>query len=190
MGSPGLDTASRACRSVFSRAREMAPPSAPYFTALSSKMETSRRSLSPSPSTVTPSATWYSRGFPASKATGSKARAQSSATSDRETSARTAGWDMWSARARVSISSTRFFICRDSERMLSVHRAGRSSRGRAERSSALDKITVRGVFSSWEASERNCFCWPQARSTGAVAHRARMADTAKSSKNAARAMRR
>ena len=168
----------------------MVPPSAPYFTALSSKMETSRRSLSPSPSTGTPSATWYSRGFPASKATGSKARAQSSARSDRDTSASAGGSAILSARARISISSTRRFICRDSERMLSVHRAGRSSRGRAERSSALDKITVRGVFSSWEASERNCLCWPQARSTGRVAHRARTTDTPKSSKNAARAMRR
>ena len=71
---------------------------------------------------------------------------------------------------------------------MSVHRAGRSSRGRAERSSALERITVSGVFSSWEASERNWRCWLQARSTGAVAHRARMAETPSSSKNAARAM--
>ena len=119
-----------------------------------------------------------------------KARAQSSATSDKETSANTALWARLSARARVSISSTSRFICWDSERMLSVHRAGRSSRGRAERSSALERITVSGVFSSWEASERNWRCWPQARSMGSVAHRARMTDTPSSSKKAARAMRR
>ena len=95
-----------------------------------------------------------------------------------------------SARARVSISSTRRFIWWDSERMLSVHRAGRSSRGRAERSSALERITVSGVFSSWEASERNWRCCRQARSTGPVAHRARIAETPSSSRKAARAMRR
>lgn len=58
----------------FCNFRRMVPPSAPYLMALSSKMEIRRRSLSRSPVTVRSGAISYSRGFPASKATGSKAR--------------------------------------------------------------------------------------------------------------------
>ena len=163
----------------------MVPPSRPYLMALSSRTPTSCRSLSPSPSTVTSGATSLSRGLPASKATGSKARTQSVARSERDVSAITAERTALSARARVSISSTRERIRLASERMLSAHRAGRSPRGAASSSSALERMTVRGVFSSWEASERNCRCCCQARATGAVAHRARRMDTPSRSSSAA-----
>ena len=98
--------------------------------------------------TVTSGVMSLSRGFPASKATGSKASTQSVARSESETSPITAVGTALSARARVSISSTRDFICPASERMLSAHRAGRSSSGAASSSSALERITVSGVFSS------------------------------------------
>ena len=185
MGSPGLDTKSRACRSVRRSVRVMAPPACPYLMALSSRTPISWRSLSASPVTRMSGAISLSRGFPASKATGSKARAQSVARSERETSPITAVGMALSARARVSISSTRDRIRLASEWMLSAHRAGRSSRGDASSSSALERITVRGVFSSWEASDRNCRCCRHAFATGAVAHRASRMETPSSSTSAA-----
>ena len=188
MGWPGLDTVSRACRSVFCRVRVMVPAAAPYLMALSSSTETTCRSLSRSPRTSTSSAMWYSSVFPASKATGSKARAQSSAAVERLISDRTAVCTALSARARVSISSTRDLIRWASEWMLSAQRAGLSVSGEASSSSALERMTVRGVFSSWEASDKNWRCWRQARSTGAVAQRDSTTAAPSSSKSAPRAM--
>ena len=77
-------------------------------------------------------------------------RDRSVARSDRETAsiAEADGMGLLSARARVSICSTRTFICLASERMLSRQRAGLWSMGAASSSSALERITVRGVFSS------------------------------------------
>ena len=131
---------------------------------------------------------WSSRGLPASKATGSKARAQSVATSERFTGSMAAGRTPLSARARVSICSTRELICLASERMLPLHRAGLSVSPAPSSSSALERITVKGVFSSWEASDKNCRCCFHAFSTGRVTHRDAATAIASSTSMAARAM--
>ena len=49
----------------------------------------------------------------------------------------------------------------------------------------LARITVRGVFSSWEASATNCRCWVQALSTGFRDSRARNRLMAKNTARAA-----
>ena len=56
--------------------------------------------------------------------------------------------------------------------MLSAQRLALSVSSGICKSSALVIITVRGVFSSWEASATNCFCCCQACSTGRTIHRA------------------
>ncbi len=55
-------------------------------------------------------------------------------------------------------------------------------------SSALVRITVRGVFSSWEASLTNCRCWLQAFSAGRTIHRARSSAMAKKASRHTRPM--
>ena len=54
------------------------------------------------------------------------------------------------------------------------------------RMSRFARITVMGVFSSWEASATKRFCWSQAFSTGLRAHRASQKLRRKKRANAAR----
>ena len=82
-----------------------------------------------------------------------------------------AGRTPLSARAKVSICSTRVRICCASVWMLPLHRAGFSARPAPSNSSALERITVSGVSSSWEASDKNCRCCFHAFSTGRVTQR-------------------
>ena len=93
------------------------------------------------------------------------------ATSERFSGSITAGRTPLSARAKVSICSTMARICSASVWMLLLHRAGFSARPAPSSSSALERITVSGVFSSWEASDKNCRCCFHAFSTGRVTQR-------------------
>ena len=80
---------------------------------------------------------------------------------------------VWSARVRDNNSSTSPRICsamvwmeeRKRLRSVSLHVPDC-------RSSVSVRITVRGVLSSWEASDTNCLCCSQACSTGCTAQRA------------------
>ena len=97
----------------------------------------------------------YSSGCPASNATGSNRNAASVTRSLRSSGAKGAAARPLSVRERVSISSTSSFIRRDSARMLSTYRCCSPLADSSSRS-AEDRITVKGVFSSWLASEINC----------------------------------
>ena len=115
---------------------------------------------------------------PFSKYTGSKGSRASLTSSLKFRREKTIFCPPLSTRASSSRLSTSPRIWWDMVMMLSTNRLRAcSSYSGSCKSSALVRITVRGVFSSWEASATNCRCWFHAVSTGFTAHLANRKDS-------------
>ena len=174
MGSPLLRTASTASPGSVPRWMATVPPGSVYLQALSSSTATSRSRRVAFPRTEMPAATELSQAISRSKATASKESASPSTRRLRFTSgASSPAASSVAGRARSSISATRACMRSASTWVLSTHCIWLAtvSPPRRRRMALFARITVRGVFSSWEASATNCCCWFQARCTGPRAQR-------------------
>ncbi len=176
MGSPVLRTARTASPAAARNVTAIVPPGSVYLQALSRSTATARWSRTPSPRTDTPSSTAHSQASLRSKATASKVRASPSTSRLRSTMVAGLSADapfLADGRAKSSMSATRPCMRSASTWVLSIHWRWLAmvSPPRCRKMALLARMTVSGVFSSWEASAMNCCCWAQACCTGRSAQR-------------------
>ena len=176
MGSPLLRTERTASLACALSVTVTVPPALVYLQALSKSTATDRWRRVALPRTVIPLSMAHSHMSSRSKATASNVRASPSTRRLRSTmpAGPSEAWAPSGAgRARSSISVTRPCMRSASTWVLSIHWRWLAMvpPPRCRRMALLARMTVSGVFSSWDASAMNCCCWAQARCTGRSAQR-------------------